>query len=132
MDEDQQSGGNGEYDPLHYLGFLPGAGAHINLLKQTFYEKLVGRGLVYMYNKGYDVDPDSPILKSVEEGIQFEDDGGQTKNPKKVLVVGAGMSGLAAAYELKRAGHEVGEAKLAFIWVHPLNKSLVKFNQVLG
>ena len=31
----------------------------------------------------------------------------KTTNPKHVIVVGAGMAGLAAAYELKRAGHEV-------------------------
>lgn len=32
---------------------------------------------------------------------------GKADNPKKVLVVGAGLSGLAAAWELKNAGHEV-------------------------
>lgn len=30
-----------------------------------------------------------------------------TPNPKKIIVVGAGMAGLPAAYELKRAGHDV-------------------------
>ena len=32
---------------------------------------------------------------------------GRTANPKKVLVIGAGLSGLGAALELKKAGHEV-------------------------
>lgn len=31
----------------------------------------------------------------------------KTSRPKKVVVVGAGMAGLTAAYELKRAGHQV-------------------------
>ena len=33
--------------------------------------------------------------------------GGITSNPKKVLILGAGLAGLAAAWELKNAGHEV-------------------------
>ncbi|MEM7314584.1 MAG: FAD-dependent oxidoreductase, partial [Planctomycetota bacterium] len=36
-------------------------------------------------------------------------DGGLPKasSPKRVIVVGAGMAGLVAAYELKRAGHDI-------------------------
>ena len=32
---------------------------------------------------------------------------GKTSNPKKVLVLGAGLAGLAAAWELSKAGHQV-------------------------
>ncbi len=38
-------------------------------------------------------------LKLIAKGLPH------TTNPKKVIVVGAGMAGLVAAYELKRAGH---------------------------
>ena len=31
----------------------------------------------------------------------------RSKDPKKVTILGAGMAGLAAAYELQRLGHEV-------------------------
>ena len=31
----------------------------------------------------------------------------KSKNPKKVIIIGAGMSGLVAAYELAQVGHEV-------------------------
>jgi len=30
-----------------------------------------------------------------------------TKNPKKVIIVGAGMAGLSAGYELSKVGHDV-------------------------
>lgn len=41
-------------------------------------------------------------LEVVRHGIEKKLDGGQ---PKKVVIVGAGLAGLAAGYELKRAGH---------------------------
>ena len=42
------------------------------------------------------------LLSIVRMGLQP-----RAINPKKVVVVGAGMAGLVAAYELQRAGHEV-------------------------
>src|SRR5438067_13143272 len=41
------------------------------------------------------------LLPIIERGL------GAAVRPHKVIVVGAGMAGLSAAYELKRAGHEV-------------------------
>lgn len=41
------------------------------------------------------------LLAAQEFGLQ------RTTDPKNVLVLGAGMAGLAAAYELKKAGHKV-------------------------
>ena len=62
-------------DPLRLLGSLPCVHPVINLQKKTFYKRLVKKGLVYMYDNGYDLDPDSPILKEDRkeddtEGIQ--------------------------------------------------------------
>jgi monoamine oxidase len=42
----------------------------------------------------------SPYLSVIREGLP------RTRTPKKVIIVGAGMAGLTAAYELLRAGHE--------------------------
>lgn len=41
------------------------------------------------------------LLPIIERGL------GAAVSPHKVIVIGAGMAGLSAAYELKRAGHEV-------------------------
>ena len=41
------------------------------LHKQAFYELLVEKGLVYMYDNGYDVDHDSPIFTS-EQVLQVK------------------------------------------------------------
>ena len=55
-----------------------------------------------------------PLLMTIAQdglGEAYKKYGGcgqhRTTNPKHVIVVGAGMAGLAAAYELKRAGHKV-------------------------
>jgi monoamine oxidase len=40
-------------------------------------------------------------LSIVQQGLE------PTPRPQRIIVVGAGMAGLSAAYELKRAGHEV-------------------------
>ena len=42
------------------------------------------------------------LLSIVQSGLQP-----RTINPRKIIVVGAGMAGLVAGYELKRAGHDV-------------------------
>lgn len=45
-------------------------------------------------------DQDVDMLKVIESGLE-----GETPSPKRVIIVGAGMAGLAAGYELLRAGH---------------------------
>lgn len=73
-------------------------------LLRPFYMEIAEHGLscAYMKYGGREV-PLSPT-SSAECG---EDKCPQTKYPKKVIVVGAGMAGMSAAYELKRVGHEV-------------------------
>ena len=41
------------------------------------------------------------LLSIVQSGTQSD-----AVSPKRVIVVGAGMAGLTAAYELQRAGHQ--------------------------
>ena len=67
-------------------------------LLKPFLLDIVHKGLAFTYNK-YDqgfarFDPDSDEVE-------------QTKNPKHVIIVGAGMAGLVAAHELTRVGHTV-------------------------
>jgi len=46
---------------------------------------------------------------SIEEYLDVQKGGiqnkFQTQKPKKIIIVGAGIAGLVAGYELKRAGH---------------------------
>ncbi len=46
---------------------------------------------------------------AAQSGVSFASSSGLRRRtaPKRVVVLGAGLAGLAAAYELKRAGHEV-------------------------
>src|SRR5687767_9688174 len=44
----------------------------------------------------------SDLVKIAQQGLQPK-----TASPKKIVILGAGMAGLVAALELKRAGHEV-------------------------
>lgn len=59
-------------DPLRLLGYLPGVHPLINIQKKRFFKLLVKRGLTYIYNHGYDLDPDSPILRSDSEDDKAE------------------------------------------------------------
>ena len=63
-------------------------------------------GLGYAYQKYSGRWPDSPPPS--DDGLFVgQRHPSKTRNPKNVIVVGAGMAGLVAAYELKRAGHNV-------------------------
>ena len=44
--------------------------------------------------------------------VKFPGPESQTTKPKKVVIVGAGLAGLVAAYELVRAGHDVEILKM--------------------
>jgi monoamine oxidase len=66
-----------------------------DLLKPLLMD-IARHGLQYAYMK---------YKKGIEEGTDGPP--AQTKNPKHVIIVGAGMAGLVAAHELVRAGHKV-------------------------
>lgn len=69
-----------------------------DMLKPIFMD-IVTRGLQYAYEQYKE---DSPLNVWISaSGV------GQTSKPRKVIIVGAGMAGLAAAYELRRCGHIV-------------------------
>ena len=60
-------------DPLRLLGFLPGVHPSINIQKKRFFELLVKKGLVYLYDHHYDLEPDSPILRDDKENVECRD-----------------------------------------------------------
>eukprot|EP00731_Ephydatia_muelleri_P002011 Em0001g2011a len=68
---------------------------------KTFYLDIVNYGLQYAYEKYRGATPE------VLETVKVPGPESQTTKPKKVVIVGAGLAGLVAAYELVRAGHDV-------------------------
>ena len=70
-------------------------------LLRPFYMDIAMYGLVYAYKK-YGLRM-SPIGGVPDDAVTEE----KTKHPKDVVIVGAGIAGLVAAHELKRAGHRV-------------------------
>ncbi len=69
---------------------------------KPFYMKLVNEGLSVAYKDYKDKNPFKPPSEMRLQVNQV-----QPKVVRKVIIVGAGMAGLSAAYELKKAGHKV-------------------------
>jgi hypothetical protein len=72
---------------------------------KPFYEKLINDGLTETYEEYKNQRPFAPPGGLVMRTVSVEPK--KTLKPKDVIVVGAGMAGLSAAYELQRAGHRV-------------------------
>ena len=71
---------------------------------KTFYLDIVKYGLQYAYQKCVLKDG---ATAEVLENFKAPRPQSKTAKPKKVVIVGAGLSGLVAGYELVRAGHNV-------------------------
>jgi hypothetical protein len=78
-----------------------------DLLKPFYCDDIGTFGLNYTYKK-LEVAAQNPYgtAEQVEAAIKSYKNT-TTTNPKEVIIIGAGMSGLVAAYELARAGHTV-------------------------
>ena len=89
----------GTYGSLHMSNYANKDGLadlpvqQIDMLK-PLYMDIVRHGLPYAYEQSKDKPYQFRHVKA-------------SQKPKKVIIVGAGMAGLAAAYELRRAGHTV-------------------------
>ena len=75
-----------------------------DLLKPLLMD-IVRNGLAYVYNN-YERAVAASATESVDNP-HHDDTVEQTKHPKHVIIVGAGMAGLVAAHELVRVGHKV-------------------------
>ena len=71
---------------------------------KPFYMKLVKQGLSRVYK---DYKNDNPFVPPKQVRYIQENEQDPPKHVRKVIIVGAGMAGLSAAYELKKAGHQV-------------------------
>ena len=69
---------------------------------KPFYMKLVKEGLSEVYNDYKGKYPFVPSLEPVLYSQRM-----QPKHVREVIIISAGMAGLSAAYELKKAGHKV-------------------------
>lgn len=76
-----------------------------DLLKPML-EDVTKYGLNYAYQK-YGGGPPFPGMAKSQEPVKYS----KTSNKKHVIIVGAGAAGLSAAYELTKAGHEVGSCR---------------------
>lgn len=70
---------------------------------KPLYDDIVKDGLTVAYQKHKDgCDPFRMMDNTSSQNIPPK-----TSKPRKVIIVGAGMAGLSAAYELRRSGHTV-------------------------
>ena len=72
---------------------------------KPFYMTLVRQGLDAAYKEYSKDDPFDPPSYVVQSGhISTQP---RNSRKRKIIIIGAGMAGMAAAYELKRVGHDV-------------------------
>lgn len=95
-----------------YLGSYPGQKLpsrkgiyqQSDLLKPML-DDIVNYGLHYTYQKykGANLPITGDVMVSIKAPMEYS----KTSNKKHVIIVGAGLAGLSAAYELTKVGHEV-------------------------
>ena len=73
---------------------------------KPFYLDIGRYGLNYAYHKYILKIPSNKVVPTDEADVERYKYT-KTQHPKKVVIVGAGMSGLVAAYELAQVGHDV-------------------------